>query len=53
MRKTENEAFKMKNKTEIKTWGALKASGYQPKGIKTELRDNLMDALKNGKKIYS
>jgi len=52
MRKTENEAFKMKNKTEIKTWGALKASGYQPKGIKTELRDNLMDALKNGKKIF-
>lgn len=29
----------------IKTLGALKASGYQPKSIKDELRDNLIDKL--------
>ena len=31
----------------IKTLGELKASGYQPKSIKQELRDNLIEKLKN------
>jgi magnesium chelatase subunit I len=31
----------------IKTLGELKASGYQPKSIKQELRDNLIKKLKN------
>ncbi len=34
--------------TTIKTLGALKASGYTSKSIKTELRDNLIAALKSG-----
>ena len=34
--------------TTIKTLGALKASGYTPRSIKTELRDNLIAALKSG-----
>ena len=32
--------------TKIKTLGALKASGYQPKSIKEEIRRNLIDKLK-------
>ncbi len=32
---------------DIKTLGALKASGYQPKSIKEEIRRNLIDKLKN------
>ncbi len=31
----------------IKTLGQLKAAGYSPKGIKEELRANMLDALKN------
>ena len=31
----------------IKTLGALKKSGYQPKNVKEELRDNLIRKLKN------
>jgi magnesium chelatase subunit I len=34
--------------TTINTFGALKASGYISKNIKTELRDNLITALKSG-----
>jgi magnesium chelatase subunit I len=32
---------------DIKTLGALKASGYQPKSIKEEIRQNLIAKLKN------
>lgn len=32
---------------EIKTLGELKATGYQPKSIKNELRDNLIHNIKN------
>ena len=32
--------------TKIKTLGALKASGYQPKSIKEEIRQNLIEKLK-------
>ncbi|HAI83715.1 MAG TPA: magnesium chelatase, partial [Chitinophagaceae bacterium] len=31
----------------IKTLGQLKASGYQPKSIKEEVRDNLIAAIRN------
>ena len=32
---------------EIKTLGELKATAYQPKSIKDELRDNLIAKIKN------
>ena len=32
----------MSNQPQIKTLGELKASGYQPKTIKEELRSNLL-----------
>lgn len=38
--------------TSISTFGALKAAGYQSKSIKTELRDNLIAALKEGKETF-
>jgi magnesium chelatase subunit I len=38
--------------TTINTLGALKAAGYTSKSIKTELRDNLIAALKSGKKTF-
>jgi magnesium chelatase subunit I len=38
--------------TSIKTLGELKAAGYVSKNIKTELRDNLILALKNGKPTF-
>ena len=36
----------------IKTLGELKASGYQPKSIKQELRDNLIEKLKNKEETF-
>ena len=36
----------------IKTLGELKASGYQPKSIKDELRDNLILKLKNKETVF-
>lgn len=36
----------------IKTLGELKASGYQVRSIKTELRDNLIQKLKKGEKVF-
>jgi magnesium chelatase subunit I len=38
--------------TNIHTLGALKAAGYTSKSIKTELRDNLISALKAGKPSF-
>jgi magnesium chelatase subunit I len=38
--------------TSISTFGALKASGYQSKSIKSELRDNLIAALQEGKETF-
>ena len=35
-----------------KTLGELKKSGYQSKGIKDELRDNLSVKIKSGKPIF-
>ena len=37
---------------EIKTLGALKASGYQSQSIKEELRKNLIQALKDKKNVF-
>jgi magnesium chelatase subunit I len=31
----------------IKTIGELKAAGYRPKSIKQELRDNLIEKIRN------
>jgi len=39
-------------KEKIKTLGELKASGYKPRSIKQELRDNLIAALKNGSPLF-
>ncbi len=36
----------------IKTLGALKTSGYQPKTIKQELRANLIEKLKNKESVF-
>lgn len=36
----------------ITTIGQLKKSGYQSKSIKQELRDNLIESLKSGKKTF-
>ncbi len=36
----------------IKTLGELKAAGYEPKGIKDELRANLIDRLKNKEQVF-
>jgi magnesium chelatase subunit I len=38
--------------TSIKTFGELKASGYQSKPIKEELRDNLIDKLSKNEKVF-
>ena len=36
----------------IRTLGELKASGYQPKSIKQELRENLIKKLKNKEETF-
>ncbi|MCU0443796.1 MAG: magnesium chelatase [Microscillaceae bacterium] len=38
---------------QIKTLGALKQAGYQPKSIKQELRDNLIQKLKNREQVFA
>jgi len=35
-----------------RTIGELRASGYQPKTVKQELRDNLIARLKNGTGLF-
>ncbi|MCF8283483.1 MAG: AAA family ATPase [Sphingobacteriales bacterium] len=42
----------MKDITTIKTFGALKKSGYQSKSIKVEMRDNLLARLKNNETSF-
>ena len=37
----------------MNTLGELKKSGYQPKSIKDELRDNLIEAIKNKKTVFT
>ena len=36
----------------IKTLGELKAAGYSYKGIKDELRDNLLEKISNGEETF-
>jgi len=38
--------------TSITTLGELKSAGYQSKDIKTELRDNLVSSIREGKKTF-
>jgi magnesium chelatase subunit I len=38
--------------SQIKTLGALKESGYRPRSIKQEIRDNLRARLKNGGPLF-
>jgi magnesium chelatase subunit I len=40
-------------KPTIKTLGELKKSGHKPKSIKTEMRDNLVNALRGGHDIFT
>jgi magnesium chelatase subunit I len=42
----------MKDHQNIKNLGELKASGYQSKNIKDELRDNLIKKLKNKEQVF-
>ena len=42
----------MINPLNINTLGELKASGYQSKAIKDELRDNLIAAIKNKINVF-
>ncbi len=37
---------------QLQTLGELKASGYRPKSIKTELRDNLVEKLRKKERIF-
>jgi len=52
MKQTEKNELTDTMKTTINTFGALKAAGYTSKSIKTELRDNLIAALKSGKTTF-
>ncbi len=38
--------------TKLTTLGALKASGYQSRSIKEELRANLLKKLQSGEKVF-
>lgn len=42
----------MSDLLKIKTIGQLKASNYQPKSIKQELRDNLIKKIRNKEKVF-
>jgi len=39
--------------TKIKTFGALKTSGYEPKTIKEELRQNLITKIRAGESVFN
>ena len=36
----------------IKTLGELKAAGYRPRSVRQELRDNLIDKIRNQEKVF-
>ncbi|GGH18808.1 magnesium chelatase [Sphingobacterium alkalisoli] len=40
------------NYTTIKTFGELKSAGYMPKGIKEELRKNLIEKIRSGETVF-
>jgi len=45
--------FNNKKMNNIKTLGELKKSGYKPKSVKHEMRDNLISMLKEGKNVFT
>jgi magnesium chelatase subunit I len=59
LKETEPNVFSMdyqnlsgKDLLKIKTLGELKASGYQPKTIKEELRSNLIQSIKDKTNVF-
>lgn len=54
MNQTEKKELEDKamNTKDIKTLGALKSSGYQTRSIKDELRNNLKNRIKEGRKAF-
>jgi magnesium chelatase subunit I len=42
----------MKVQTQLRTLGALKKSGYQPRSVKDELRANLISRIRNKEKVF-
>jgi magnesium chelatase subunit I len=42
----------MQGREKITTLGALKKSGYKPRSIKEELRDNLIEKLRNNEPVF-
>lgn len=44
--------LKVKELLQLKTLGDLKAAGYQPRSIKQELRDNLIDKIKRKEAVF-
>lgn len=52
MKQIEKNELTENMNTTVNTLGALKASGYIPKSIKTELRENLISCLKSGKPTF-
>ena len=52
MKKTKKETFDKMGITEIKTFGALVTSGYASRTIKDELRQNLMQKIKDKSPIF-
>ena len=51
-RKTKEKDFRVKQLTGIKTLGELKKSGYGTLPIKEELRNNLIEKLKNKEEVF-
>lgn len=47
------QQLKSKDLLKIKTLGELKASGYQPKSIKEELRQNLIQKIKAKENVFA
>lgn len=45
-------SLKSSNLLTIKTLGALKAAGYQPRSIKQELRDNLIERIRDKEVVF-
>ncbi len=53
MTKTEQPITTKMKIESIKTFGDLKKAGYQPKGIKDELRNNLREKIKAGENVFT
>lgn len=49
---SEYHRLSTQQKLQIRTLGELKAAGYKSESIKSELRRNLIQALKEGKKVF-